>query len=161
MIKGALRANCPDKLTVLLPQSLHKQPYESQELLSQVSSNLMWEEWRLPTPIMGGGGAGGPQPPRPADPSSKAPRPRRMRFSACMPCRTFTRTHAHAGGPGVHTPASPRRTTTPIEALTLLRAVQVANLIEMPENDDKPLMEASRCARRTWLWLGTRHAHDD
>ncbi|GLC40654.1 hypothetical protein PLESTB_000036200 [Pleodorina starrii] len=36
VIKGALRANCPDKLTVLLPQSLHKQPYESQELLQQV-----------------------------------------------------------------------------------------------------------------------------
>lgn len=36
VIKGALRANCPDKLTVLLPQSLHRQPYESQELLQQV-----------------------------------------------------------------------------------------------------------------------------
>ncbi|GIL79861.1 hypothetical protein Vretimale_12468 [Volvox reticuliferus] len=38
VIKGALRANCPDKLTVLLPQSLHKQPYESQELLQQVQN---------------------------------------------------------------------------------------------------------------------------
>eukprot|EP00198_Chlamydomonas_reinhardtii_P006614 XP_001695950.1 predicted protein [Chlamydomonas reinhardtii] len=38
VIKGALRANCPDKLTVLLPQSLSKQPYESQELLSQVAN---------------------------------------------------------------------------------------------------------------------------
>lgn len=36
VIKGALRANCPDKLTVILPQSLSKQPYESQELLQQV-----------------------------------------------------------------------------------------------------------------------------
>ncbi|PNH05077.1 AP-1 complex subunit gamma-2 [Tetrabaena socialis] len=64
VIKGALRANCPDKLTVLLPQlltpaaehggrtrrlnaaadpgccpqSLHRQPYESQELLQQVEN---------------------------------------------------------------------------------------------------------------------------
>lgn len=36
VIRGALRANCPDKLTVILPQSLHKQPSESQDLLEQV-----------------------------------------------------------------------------------------------------------------------------
>ncbi len=36
VIKGALRANCPDKLTVILPQSLRKQPAESQDLLKQV-----------------------------------------------------------------------------------------------------------------------------
>lgn len=36
VIKGALRANAPDKLTVILPQSLRRQPAESQELLLQV-----------------------------------------------------------------------------------------------------------------------------
>ncbi len=36
VIKGALRANAPDKLTVILPQSLKKQPTESQDLLTQV-----------------------------------------------------------------------------------------------------------------------------
>lgn len=42
VIKGALRASMPEKLTVILPQSLKRQPAESQELLQQV-----------------GGGAGG------------------------------------------------------------------------------------------------------
>jgi hypothetical protein len=36
VIKGALRAEAPDLLTVILPQSLSRQPQESQELLSQV-----------------------------------------------------------------------------------------------------------------------------
>lgn len=36
VIRGALRANCPDKLTVILPQSLQRQPLESQELLEEV-----------------------------------------------------------------------------------------------------------------------------
>lgn len=36
VIRGALRAEKPDLLTVVLPQSLQKQPPESQELLSQV-----------------------------------------------------------------------------------------------------------------------------
>jgi len=36
VIRGALRAENPDKLTVVLPQSKHKQPQESQELLKQV-----------------------------------------------------------------------------------------------------------------------------
>jgi hypothetical protein len=36
VIKGALRANAPDKLTVILPQSLRRQPAESQDLLKQV-----------------------------------------------------------------------------------------------------------------------------
>lgn len=40
VIKGALRANAPDKLTVILPQSLKRQPAESQDLLEQVR-NLM------------------------------------------------------------------------------------------------------------------------
>ncbi len=44
VIKGALRANCPDKLTVLLPQSLHKQPFESQELLAQVRGHAQGTE---------------------------------------------------------------------------------------------------------------------
>ena len=35
-IRGALRAERPDLLTVVLPQSLAKQPDESQELLEQV-----------------------------------------------------------------------------------------------------------------------------
>ncbi len=38
VIRGALRAENPDLLTVVLPQSLSKQPQESQELLSQVCS---------------------------------------------------------------------------------------------------------------------------
>eukprot|EP00210_Caulerpa_lentillifera_P003187 g3045.t1 len=37
VIRGALRAENPDKLTVVLPQSLSKQPQESQELVKQVS----------------------------------------------------------------------------------------------------------------------------
>jgi hypothetical protein len=36
VIKGALRAENPELLTVILPQSLSRQPQESQELLSQV-----------------------------------------------------------------------------------------------------------------------------
>lgn len=36
VIKGALRAENPELLTVILPQSLSRQPAESQELLSQV-----------------------------------------------------------------------------------------------------------------------------
>lgn len=36
VIRGALRAEKPDLLTVVLPQSLEKQPPESQELLKQV-----------------------------------------------------------------------------------------------------------------------------
>lgn len=36
VIKGALRANAPSKLTVILPQSLKRQPSESQDLLNQV-----------------------------------------------------------------------------------------------------------------------------
>ncbi|EEH58586.1 uncharacterized protein MICPUCDRAFT_15114 [Micromonas pusilla CCMP1545] len=36
VIRGALRAEKPDLLTVLLPQSLSKQPEESQELLEKV-----------------------------------------------------------------------------------------------------------------------------
>ena len=36
VIRGALRAENPELLTVVLPQSLSKQPPESQELLSQI-----------------------------------------------------------------------------------------------------------------------------
>ncbi|GAY55498.1 hypothetical protein CUMW_164660 [Citrus unshiu] len=36
VIRGALRAERPDLLTVILPQSLKKQPPESQELLAKV-----------------------------------------------------------------------------------------------------------------------------
>ncbi|KAL5228659.1 hypothetical protein ABZP36_016924 [Zizania latifolia] len=38
VIRGALRAEKPDLLTVILPQSLKKQPPESQELLSKVQN---------------------------------------------------------------------------------------------------------------------------
>ena len=38
VIRGALRAEKPDLLTVVLPQTLAKQPPESQELLQQVRS---------------------------------------------------------------------------------------------------------------------------
>ena len=37
VIRGALKAEKPDLLTVVLPQSLSKQPPESQELLLEVS----------------------------------------------------------------------------------------------------------------------------
>lgn len=37
VIRGALRAEKPELLTVILPQSLSKQPSESQELLAKVS----------------------------------------------------------------------------------------------------------------------------
>ncbi|KAG6488950.1 hypothetical protein ZIOFF_050208 [Zingiber officinale] len=40
VIRGALRAEKPELLTVILPQSLKMQPPESQELLSKASSNL-------------------------------------------------------------------------------------------------------------------------
>ena len=36
VIRGALRAEKPELLTVILPQSLKKQPPESRELLSKV-----------------------------------------------------------------------------------------------------------------------------
>ncbi|GAU44648.1 hypothetical protein TSUD_204280 [Trifolium subterraneum] len=39
VIRGALRAEKPELLTVILPQSLSKQPPESQELLSKCSHN--------------------------------------------------------------------------------------------------------------------------
>jgi hypothetical protein len=42
VIKGALRAEKPDLLTVILPQSLSRQPAESQELLSQVGGGVVW-----------------------------------------------------------------------------------------------------------------------
>jgi len=38
VIRGALRAEKPDLLTVVLPQSLEKQPSESQELLADVTN---------------------------------------------------------------------------------------------------------------------------
>ena len=38
VIRGALRAERPDLLTVVLPQSLSKQPEESRELLVQVEN---------------------------------------------------------------------------------------------------------------------------
>ncbi|KAH7548532.1 hypothetical protein JRO89_XS14G0156300 [Xanthoceras sorbifolium] len=38
VIRGALRAEKPELLTVILPQSLKKQPPESQELLSKVKT---------------------------------------------------------------------------------------------------------------------------
>ena len=38
VIRGALRAERPDLLTVILPQSLEKQPEESRELLEQVEN---------------------------------------------------------------------------------------------------------------------------
>ena len=41
VIRGALRAEKPELLTVVLPQSLSKQPPESQELLSQVCPTSM------------------------------------------------------------------------------------------------------------------------
>lgn len=40
VIRGALRAERPELLTVILPQSLKKQPPESQELLSKVRIKL-------------------------------------------------------------------------------------------------------------------------
>lgn len=39
VIRGALRAEKPDLLTVVLPQSRSKQPPESQELLEQVQKH--------------------------------------------------------------------------------------------------------------------------
>ncbi|MBA0794379.1 hypothetical protein Gohar_018713 [Gossypium harknessii] len=39
VIRGALRAEKPELLTVILPQSLKKQPPESQELLEKVCDN--------------------------------------------------------------------------------------------------------------------------
>eukprot|EP00887_Chlorella_sp_A99_P002534 scaffold6.g2534.t1 len=38
VIRGALRAETPELLTVVLPQSLHRQPAESRELLQQVQN---------------------------------------------------------------------------------------------------------------------------
>lgn len=43
VIKGALRAEKPDLLTVVLPQSLSRQPPESQDLLSQVKEENLIE----------------------------------------------------------------------------------------------------------------------
>eukprot|EP00210_Caulerpa_lentillifera_P007699 g7350.t1 len=44
VIRGALRAETPENLTVVLPQSLKKQPQESQELLKQVT-NVIEMPW--------------------------------------------------------------------------------------------------------------------
>lgn len=45
VIKGALRADATDLLTVILPQSRSKQPQESQELLQQVRMllHMFWK----------------------------------------------------------------------------------------------------------------------
>jgi hypothetical protein len=43
VIRGALRAEKPELLTVVLPQSMSKQPAESQELLQQVGKGT----WRV------------------------------------------------------------------------------------------------------------------
>lgn len=42
VIRGALRAEKPELLTVVLPQSMSKQPAESQELLQQVGRRVGW-----------------------------------------------------------------------------------------------------------------------
>lgn len=42
VIRGALRAEKPELLTVILPQSLKMQPPESQELLSKVSQFVVF-----------------------------------------------------------------------------------------------------------------------
>lgn len=48
VIKGALRADAPDLLTVILPQSRDKQLQESQELLQQVQAmNVLGGEGRI------------------------------------------------------------------------------------------------------------------
>lgn len=49
VIRGALRAEKPELLTVILPQSLSKQPPESQELLSKVriqSLSISFHQWK-------------------------------------------------------------------------------------------------------------------
>ena len=43
-IRGALRAERPDLLTVILPQSLYKQPKESQELMKNVTDLITMPE---------------------------------------------------------------------------------------------------------------------
>ena len=45
MIRGALRAERPDLLTVVLPQSLAKQPEESRELLEKVKNVVEMVGW--------------------------------------------------------------------------------------------------------------------
>ncbi|KAJ0078543.1 hypothetical protein Patl1_24020 [Pistacia atlantica] len=61
VIRGALRAEKPELLTVILPQSLKKQPPESQELLSKVKTVIekphndhlpLLEASREPMPLM-------------------------------------------------------------------------------------------------------------
>lgn len=48
VIRGALRAEKPELLTVILPQSLKKQPPESQELLAKVRiPNISIPKWDL------------------------------------------------------------------------------------------------------------------
>jgi hypothetical protein len=44
VIRGALRAERPDSLTVILPQSLEKQPEELHELLGQVQNLICMSE---------------------------------------------------------------------------------------------------------------------
>jgi hypothetical protein len=52
VIRGALRAEKPELLTVILPQSLKKQPPESQELLSKVRiHNISILYWSFLVPI--------------------------------------------------------------------------------------------------------------
>lgn len=47
VIRGALRAERPDLLTVILPQSLKKQPPESQELLAKVSVSAICQFFKF------------------------------------------------------------------------------------------------------------------
>ena len=48
VIRGALRAEKPDLLTVVLPQSRSKQPPESQELLEEVCTAVLHSSTQQP-----------------------------------------------------------------------------------------------------------------
>lgn len=119
MIRGALRAERPELLTVVLPQSLSKQPQESQELLKEVGTGGKGMVWR------------------------------RLLVKCVNPGWLVSRVSAGlspsssrrgAGSKGLQGLAHPTVHPTVLFACLL----QVQNLISMPQNDELTLMEASR-----------------
>lgn len=116
VIKGALRADRPDKLTVILPQSKSKQPAESQARPADCAPAA----WACS--------------PSPALKIGECP----ARATMCWPGRSLR------GAAALLT-----RWCLLAAAISQELLQQVKNVIEMPQNDELTLLEASRICNRT------------
>ena len=133
VIRGALRAEKPHLLTVVLPQSLRCQPSESQELLQQVLALVLAAAGPLPEHI------------RRMHGHSRRASPR-----ASLHLSIWQNRHLAMPGQARQGAASPScACSSPGPAATDAAAPlswQVQNIEEMPQNDYLSLMEASRWA---------------